>query len=242
MRKIFSLVPIVISLGLSSIALGQPNIDPEADRILKSVQSYMSGLNSLLIQAELTDESVYDDAHKLQFGGTLELGMRSSGQFFAVNHTTLENRRMYVADGTFTVFDEDVNVYVQAPASGSLREVFARLHAKHGISAPGGELFSGNAYELLVQNASKVIYVGVSNINGTACNHVAGILQDMDWQLWVRKEGDPELCKYLVTDRDIPMAPQFSITFTKWQANAAISDQQFKFQAPADAEAIEFVK
>jgi hypothetical protein len=148
---------------------------------------------------------------------------------------------MYVADGTFTVFDEDVNVYVQVPASGSLREVFARLHVKHGISAPGGESFSGNAYELLVQNASKVIYVGVSNINCTACHHIAGILQDMDWQLWVRKEGDPALCKYLVTDRDIPMAPQFSITFTKWQANTAISDQQFKFQAPADAEAIEFV-
>lgn len=242
MSRVFFLVLIVVSLGLSSGAFGDSNVDPEADRVLKSVQSYMAGLDSLLIQAELTDESVYGDTHKLQFSGALEIGMRSSAQFFAVNHSTLENRRMYVNNGTFTVFDEDVNVYAQAPASGPLKDVFAKLQAKYGINSPGGELFSGNAYELLAENASKVIHVGVSKINGVACHHVAGVLPDMDWQLWVRVEGEPVLCRYVITDRNVPMAPQFSMTFTKWQSNAAIPDQKFEFQAPADAEAIEFVQ
>jgi len=149
---------------------------------------------------------------------------------------------MYLNGGTFTVFDEDVNVFAQTAAPGSLHDVFARLHAEYGISSPGGELFSGNAYELLVENASKVIYVGVSNVNGNACHHIAGVLDDMDWQLWVREEGDPALCKYVVTDREVPMAPQFSITFDVWKADSDISDQQFDFQAPVDAEAIDFVR
>jgi len=242
MRKFSGPVLVVLSIWLSSVAIAQPSIDPEADKVLEAVHDYMSGLKSLLISAELSEETVYGDAHKLQFGGTLELGMRHPAQFFAVHHADYENRRMYLDEGAFTVFDEDVNVYAQADVAGSLHDVFARLHAEYGISSPGGELFSGNAYELLVENANKVIYVGVSNVNGKACHHIAGVLENMDWQLWVQKDGDPALCRYVVTDRDVPMAPQFSITFDEWKANADIPDQQFDFQAPADAEAIDFVK
>jgi len=242
MKKSINLISIVLWLGLSSVAFGQPSMDPEADKVLQAVHTYMSGLDSLLIEAELIEETVYGDTHKLQSGGTLKLGMRSPAQFFAVHHADFENRRMYLNGGTFTVFDEDVNVFAQTAAPGSLHDVFARLHAEYGISSPGGELFSGNAYELLVENASKVIYVGVSNVNGNACHHIAGVLDDMDWQLWVREEGDPALCKYVVTDREVPMAPQFSITFDVWKADSDISDQQFDFQAPVDAEAIDFVR
>lgn len=242
MRRFFSVISIITWLGLSSMAFGQTNIDAESDEVLKAVQAYMSGLDTLLVRADIAEDSVYGDTHKLQFGGVLKIGIQRPAQFFAVYHSDFENRRMYINDGTFTVFDEDVNVFAQAAAPGSLDEVFDRLHANFGINSPGGELFGGNAYELLVKNASKVIYVGVSNVNGTDCHHIAGVLENMDWQLWVQKDGDPQLCKYVVTDRDVPLAPQFSITFTKWAANADISAAAFEFQAPADAEAIEFVK
>ena len=242
MRTLLSFASLIIWLAQSSTAFGQPDVDPEADAVLKPIYAYMSALDSLLISAEILEESVYGDTHKLQFGGTLNLGMRRPASLFSEYHTDFENRSMYLNGGTFTIFDEDVNVYAQAPAQGSLHEVFSHLHAKYGIDSPGGELFSGNAYELLVENARKVIYVGESNVNGHACHHIAGVLENMDWQLWVRKKGDPEFCKYLVTDRDVPMAPQFSITFRTWEANADFSDKDFDFQAPDDAEAIEFVR
>lgn len=241
MRKLFHVVSIIMCLGISSVIFGQTNIDPQADKVLKSINAYMSGLDSLLITANIAEESVYGDIHKLQFSGTLEIGIQHPARFFSIYHADFENRRMYLNDATFTIFDEDVNVYVRVPAAGPLDEVLYRLHANYGINSPGGELFSGNAYELLVESASKVIYVSVSNVNGVACHHIAGTLETMDWQLWVRQEGDPELCRYVVTDRDVPMAPQFSIDFRKWSANAEISDQQFEFNAPADAERIDFV-
>lgn len=242
MCKLFHLIPVVMWLGMSSAAFGQSNMDPKADEVLKGVHTYMTGLDSLLVTAEILEESVYGDAHKLLFGGVLKLGIRRPAQFFATYDADFENRRMYLNDGTFTVFDEDVNVFAQTSAPGPLHDVFTRLHDEYGISSPGGELFSGNAYELLVETASKVAYVGVSNVNGKACHHIAGVLENMDWQLWVRKQGDPQLCRYVVTDRDVPLAPQFSLTFEKWQADADISNQQFEFQAPAGAEAINFVK
>jgi hypothetical protein len=242
MRAFLSIISCVIWLGQSTAVFGQSNVEPEADAVLKAMHTYMSGLDSLLISADISEDTVYGDEHKLQFGGTLTLGVQRPAKFFAVHHADFENRRMYLNEGTFTVFDEDVNVYAQTSAPGPLDEVFSRLHADYGISSPGGELFSGKAYELLVENASKVIYVGVSDVSGEACHHIAGVLENMDWQLWVRKDGEPRPCRYVVTDRDVPMAPQFSVTFKEWKANADISDQEFDFQAPADAEAIEFVR
>ncbi len=242
MRTLLSSASLIIWLAHSTTAFGQPTVDPKADAVLKPAHAYMTTLDSLLMSADILEESVYGDTHKLQFGGTLKLGMRRPGDFFSEYHADFENRRMYLNEGTFTVFDEDVNVYAQAPAPGSLHEVFSDLRANYGIDSPGGELFSGNAYELLVENASKVIYLGESDVNGHPCHHIAGVLENMDWQLWVRKEGDPEFCKYVVTDRDVPMAPQFSITFRKWEGNADFSDEDFHFKAPTDAEAIEFVK
>jgi len=242
MRKLIFLISIAVVAGWSPAAFSQADVQPEADRVLKAAHAYLSGLDSVAIKAVTSEETVYNDTHKLQFGGTLEMGIRRPSQLFAVVHEDYSNRRMYLNGGTFTVFDEDVNVYAQTPAPGPLNEVFARLYADHGIDSPGGELFSGQAYELLVEHATRIVYVGMGNVNGTNCHHVAGILPDMDWQLWIRAEGDPELCKYVVTDRDVPLAPQFSITFTEFEANAELSDSQFDFQPPVDAESIDFVK
>lgn len=202
----------------------------------------MSSQKSVEIEAVVTEDEVYDDAHKLQFGGTMNILLKRPAQLFVTNRSDYQNTQAYLNNGVFTLFDDDVNVYAQAPAPGTIGEALATVYATIGTVPGGAELFSGHAYELLVGKARKVIYVGKSNVNGNSCHHIAGILPDMDWQLWVRAEGEPVLCKYIVTDRDTPLAPQYTMTFTQWKSNAELSDKQFEFQPPADAEAIDVIK
>ncbi len=61
MCKLFRVVSIVICFGLSPVAFGQPQMDAEADNVLKALNTYMSGLDSLLIQADVAEDSVYGD-------------------------------------------------------------------------------------------------------------------------------------------------------------------------------------
>jgi len=236
------LITAFLLVAASSTGFAQSALQPEAIEVLQAAYDYAHELQSLRIRADFSDESVFGDAHKLQFGGTLELGIRPPSSLYVLVRGDYQNRRMYLEDGAFTVFDEDVNVYAQAKIPVPLNEALQTLHADYGLSAPGGELFGGNAYELMVERASKVMLVGMANIGGVECHHIAGILSDLDWQLWIRAEGEPQFCKYILTDRSIPLAPQFSITFTGWEANVKLPDSQFVFEAPADAERIEFVK
>ncbi len=236
------LIAAVVLAVSPSAGYAQSDLQPEAIEVLEAAYDYARRLQSLRIRADFSDESVFGDAHKLQFGGTMELGISPPSRLYALVKGDYRNRRMYLKDGTFTVFDEDVNVYATAKIPGPLNEALQTLQSEYGLSAPGGELFGGHAYELLVERARKVILVGMANIGGVDCHHIAGTLDDLDWQLWIRAEGDPQFCKYVLTDRSIPLAPQFSITFTGWEADVKLPDSQFDLKAPADAERIEFVR
>lgn len=80
------LILIALFVGFSPAGFSQPEVQPEADEVLKAAHAYLSGLNSLAIKAVTTEETVFEDTHKLQFGGTLELGIRRPSQLFAVVH------------------------------------------------------------------------------------------------------------------------------------------------------------
>lgn len=245
MHKINSSItgPILVMLVvLAPAVFAQTNIQPEAEKVLKNLETYMSSLTALEIEAVVTEESVYDDKLKLQFGGTKQIFVRQPSKLAVTTNSDYQNTRAYLNDGKFTLFDLDVNVYAQATIPKPLKKALLTLSTEYNTAPPGSELFSGQAYEVLVAKASKVMYLGKGNVNGASCHHLAGVLPDMDWQLWVRAEGDPQLCKYIVTDRSIPLAPQYTMTFTKWKKNTDISDEVFKFHAPADAERIEIIK
>ena len=242
MFKLICCISTVMFAVFSPAVLAQPDVQPEAKEVLKKLEAYMSSLVSVEIEANITEESVYNDTLKLQFGGTKKIFVRQPSKLSVTTHAEYQNSRVYLNDGKFTIFDEDMNVYAQATVPKPLKEALVSLSRDYNTTPPGSELFSGEAYEVLVDKASKVMYLGKGNVNGTSCNHLAGILPDMDWQLWIRAEGEPQLCKYIVTDRSIPLAPQYSMTFTKWKKNTNIPDKVFDFHPPADAEAIEIIK
>jgi len=242
MFKLICCVSTVMFALFSPAVLAQPDIQPEAKDLLKKLEAYMTTLTSVEIEVSVTEESVYNDTLKLQSGGIKKIFVRQPSKLFVKTQADYQNSRVYINEGKFTLFDEDVNVYAQATVPKTVKEALVLLSRDYKTTPPGSELFSGQAYEVLVSKASKVMYLGKGNVNGVSCNHLAGVLPDMDWQLWIRAEGDPQLCKYILTDRSIPLAPQYSMTFTKWKKNANIPDKIFDFHPPADAEAIEIIK
>jgi len=238
MNKLICSITSVMLVGFSSAVFAKPDVQPEAEKILKKVEAYMSSLKALEMVVSVTEESVYGESLKLQYGGIKTIFIRQPSMLSVTTHTDYQNTRLTLNDGKFTLFNEDVNVYAQTTVPKALKEALTTLSKEYNAAPPGSELFSGQAYEALVEKASKVMYLGTGNVNGVACHHLAGVLPDMDWQLWVRAEGDPQLCKYIVTDRSIPLA----LTFTKWKKNTDIPDKVFEFRAPADAESIEIIK
>lgn len=217
-------------------------VPAEAAEVVQNLQEHLNGIGGVRFTAQITEETVFDGSYKIQFEGTLKVSVEKPASFTVDVRSDYSNRSFWLSDEVFTIFDKDVNVYAQAPATGTYSEAVATIVAQYDADVPMTDLLSGRAYELLVGSATEVVYIGIGNVGDHRCHHIAGRLPEVDWQVWIRAEGDPWLCKYIITDRDQPMAPQYSLRFYDWEIGADFRTTEFQFVAPDGAEKVEFVE
>ena len=224
-----------------AVSAGAGEVDPKAAKIFALMDNHLATLQSIVITGEISDETVFGDRHKLQFGGTGTLSIQAPDRMFAAMDSEIQHRRFYLNKGAFAMFDRDLNIYVTAALPASLPDAAVHLGQTFGIDLPVAELLMRSTRRKLIDDSQKVVYIGEARVRGQACRHIAGKMSEADWQLWISVEKEPRPCKYIITDRSIPLAPQFTIIFDSWKSNVKIPAGRFEFQPPEDAEEIEIL-
>jgi hypothetical protein len=115
---------------------------------------------------------------------------------------------------------------------------FART--KLDIVAPAGDLAYKNAYDILMDGVTEGIVVGEAVIEGVRCDHLAFRAPELDWQIWIQQGAQPLPRKLVITTLDLPNAPQFAITITKWNLQPAFDAETFTFTPSAGMKQIDF--
>jgi hypothetical protein len=83
--------------------------------------------------------------------------------------------------------------------------------------------------------------VGKAVIEGVVCDHLAFRAPDVDWQIWIQEGPQPLPRKLVVTTLDLPNAPQFAVTVTRWDLQPPLDAQTFTFTPPPGARQIELL-
>ena len=81
-----------------------------------------------------------------------------------------------------------------------------------------------------MKEISSAYFVGEANIGGQVCNHYAFRANAVDFQVWIRKEGDLLPCKLVVNDRELEARPQYSATLS-WQVGGEFPDETLHLRA-----------
>ena len=87
----------------------------------------------------------------------------------------------------------------------------------------------------LVKNVRMGVLVGESVIDGVTTDHLAFRQPDVDWQIWVAKNGQPK--KFLITTRYEVGDPQYQAVLD-WNTTPKISASTFTFTPPSGAREI----
>lgn len=82
--------------------------------------------------------------------------------------------------------------------------------------------------------------VGESTVAGILCDHLTFRNDQIDFQIWVRKSGDPLPVRWIITYKNDKGQPQFWAQFIEWNLNLKIEDSIFSFTPPKGAEQILF--
>ena len=216
---------------------------PDALAALERMGTYLKSLNQFTLSAKATSEDVLSFNEKIMIGGTITYHVKSPDRL-SLDIATDKRQRQYFYNGkTVTVYAPVQNVYAIFPAPDTIAKTIKEVEDKYGVEVPLSDLFylGTKGSKADAGNITSAFYVSDSDIDGTVCAHYAFRTAKADFQVWIRKDGDPLPCKVVRNVVGDPARPQYTAVLT-WNTSEAFSEDVFNFKPPADAELIKIVK
>ncbi len=234
-------VLVLIAVMAAPTVLAADGIDPEADKLLKSMSTFLGGLNAFSAKADIDSEIIDLDGQKLQFSSSGEIIMKRPGHLYMHRQGAIADIKLIYDGKILTLQGLNLNVYFQKDVAGTIDTAIDTLRNEVGLDAPGADLFYSDVYEGLVEGVVSSAYLGTAFVNGAACHHLSFREARTDWQLWIRAEGDPLPIKYVITSKWMTGAPQYAVRFRYWDTSPKIDPGQFEFKAPEGVTKLETV-
>jgi hypothetical protein len=222
--------------------LNEIDIEPEADKILKEMGDFLKNQKEFSVKADVTFDQVEPSGEKLQYSATNSFVINRPNKIYAQSVGDIGEKRFWYDGKGITLLDIDKKVYAQEKAPSNIDATLDHLMEDYGFSLPLADFVFSDPYSDLIENVKDGYYLGLHNVRGMKCNHLAFVQENLDWQLWVKEGKEPVPCKIVITYKDVPSLPQYSAVFTDWNFGIKEPDSKFKADSLGGAEKIEFLK
>jgi hypothetical protein len=228
--------------ALALAAQAQPTgLDPEAQRLLKASTDFLASQQRFSADTRNTLEVVLKSGQKIEFNHTARTSVQRPNKLRAERTGDLV-QQLFVYDGkTLTLYNPKDKAFAQVTAPDTLEAMLDFARTQLDIVAPAGDLLDKNAYDILMDGVTDSFVVGKAVIEGVRCDHLAFRAPHVDWQIWVQEGAQPLPRRLVITTRDLPNAPQFAVTMTKWNLKPSFEAQTFRFAPPAGATKVDFL-
>jgi hypothetical protein len=228
--------------GFALAAQAQPaGISPEAQRLLKASTDFLASQKEFSAETRNTLEVVLKSGQKIEFNHVARMSAQRPNKLRAERTGDLVDQ-VFIYDGkSLTLHNPQEKVFAQVAAPDTLEAMLEFARTKLDIVAPAGDLLNKNAYAILMDGVTDGFVVGKAVIEGVRCDHLAFRAPHVDLQVWVQEGAQPLPRKLVITTRDLPNAPQFGVTVTKWNLKPTFNAQTFSFTPPAGAKKVDFL-
>ena len=234
-----------LTLGLclgAGPAMSADGMDPDADKILKSMSTYLGGLPALTVSADVDSEVINLSGQKLQFSSSVSIAAKRPGKLYVSRQGAIADREIIFNGKTLTLNGKGLNVYKQIGSPGTIDDALDTMRIEIGLDVPAADLFYADPYISLSSGVVSSTYLGTDYVNGVECHNLAFRQEKTDWQLWVQVGNAPLPMKYIITTKWVAGAPQYSVRFRDWNTKPQIEANRFEFSAPEGARKLETIE
>jgi hypothetical protein len=214
------------------------NIDPVAVYIMDHMSDIIGELTSCSYRLSTeTDENHYQHGLIKHFG-THEVFMVGPDKML-VNTRNQHGHRGYWYDGdTLAYYSYTENNYGMIDAPANIISTIDSLYQTYDIEFPAADFFYPTFTDDMLDNFSKIIYLGNKIVEGKNCFHILASNEDMNIQLWVTDDALNLPYKFVITYKDQEPALQYQATFSNWEINPDLPTAIFEFIPPEGAREI----
>jgi hypothetical protein len=215
-------------------------IDAKAMDALRAMGKLLAGLKQFAVDVEETTEDTLDETgQKIQLTNHLKaLVARPEGVRATIRGDTSDVEFVYDGKGAI-LFDRARNAYVTFPIKGSIDTMMDELHERFGVTMPVAELLLSKPDAALLEKVETGRYVGLHQVGGAKCHHLAFTQRLIDWQIWIEAGEKAWPRKLVITYHRQAGQPQYVAVLRRWDGSPKVGEDTFRFTPPADAKKVE---
>jgi hypothetical protein len=237
---------LLVAIWGSASAAEQPKpvlpVSPVVVQILGRACSMLTQAQTFSYHADIDFDTVLPSDVKLQFAASMDVGLQHPDRLVVSYKSDLGLKRVWFNGKTVTVLDGTHMTYATSAAPASIDETLEEFARESNMSVPLEGFNFSDPCERMRGRFIQGTYVGVGDVDGTACDHVAFLLEDATGQVWVDRGKRPLFHKVVITYTSLPMAPQFSAVLSRWNFDPKFPAEFFEPQIPKNAVQVEFLK
>jgi len=227
----------------SSEAEKTPIIGPRTDKLLRAMGEYLKTANQLSFHAEITFDDILPSGQKIQSSASNNVVVHRPNRIYADSQGDQGNLRFWYDGENMTLQNESIGVYAKVPVPAVIDDALDHLMEKYEFSPPLVDFIYQDPYNTLIDNVESGFYVGLHNVDGIRCHHLAFVQKNIDWQIWIEDGKQMVPRKLVITYHNEPESPQYIAVLSDWDLDARLSDTLFNNDliSTANLEKIEFL-
>jgi hypothetical protein len=212
--------------------------EDDSAKILKSMSNYLASQMTISLTFDSDVEVITSELQKLQFTGSGHVLLSRPDKLRATRTGGYTDVELVFDGKTATVLGKTINAFAQIESQGSIDQIINRLNDGAG-AMPGGDLLLSNVFDELMADVSDAKHIGQGVIDGIDCEHLAFRNTDTDWQIWIEIGSNPIPRKYVITNKSVTGAPQYTLRIKDWKTNVPVAADAFAFKAPEGAKKVD---
>jgi hypothetical protein len=228
--------------GAGEPALGAAQVDKKAMAILKRMAERLAQAKGFSVAIRSGYDVVQASGEKIEYGEQRKVTLSRPHGLRVEAEQSDGERRLVIFDGrTISIYDPHEKVYARLEKAGSVDEVVRYLVQDLQTRLPLAQLLVTSLPADLERRIQSLSYVEEDRLTAVPTDHLAGRAQDVDFQIWIAREGKPLPRRLVLTYKHEEGQPQFWALFSDWKLSPQVPATQFAFTPPAGAERIPFL-
>jgi Predicted periplasmic protein len=212
------------------LAWTAPASAQDARAILKSMADYVGAQKNISATFESDIEVLTSDLEKIQFTSSGRMALTRPDKLYAQRTGGYADVELFYDGKTVTIRDRGAKVASRIDAPATIDELVDELREKYAVEAPGADLLLSDTEAALINGVVEAKYIGRGVVDGVECEHLAFRNDEVDWQLWVAVGPKPIPHKYVITNKAVTGAPQYTLRIREW-SEADVGADRFAMQS-----------
>src|ERR1700722_13219688 len=217
-------------------------IDPYVDNLLNRSCEDLGSSKAFTVHAEITFDEVLPSSVKLQFAAAADYAIQRPDQLAVEFHSDLGGKLIWYSGTKVTILDPPHMFYATAEVPDSIDGMVEHLEQVHNLSIPLADLAYSHPCEMFRKGVIYSAYIGVNDVAGEDCDHLAFAKNNVDWQVWLQRTGRHLPRKIVINYRNAPGSPEYVAVLSDWKFPESIPASAFQPDLPKDAKRIDIMK